>query len=158
MEHFHFGEMKFHINDSQKKVTEHCKEENVYFEYTNYWDKDEEIFKDARNMTTLKRIFKQNITIKGGKGQTAQKKDEEEEAKKREEDARRLAQEAESWLKNEEEERKKAAEEAAKKTKEERKKKEDEEMKKKQKEAEGLRLTRSTIDQQTTDPIDIQEV
>ena len=31
-------------------------------------------------------------------------------------------------------------------------------MKKKQKEAEGLRLTGSTTDQQTTDPTDIQEV
>ena len=132
--------MKFHINDSQKKVAEHCKEENVYFEYTNFWDKDEEIFRDARNMTALKRIFKQNITIKGGKSQTTQKKSEEEEAKKREEDARRLAQEAESQLKNEEEERKKE---------------EDEEMKKKQKEAESLRLT-PTTEQQTTDPTNIQ--
>ena len=51
-------------------------------------------------MTTLKKRFKQKITIVGSKGKTAQKKSEEEEAKKREEDARRLAQENESWLKN----------------------------------------------------------
>ena len=70
MEHFRFGEMKFHRNDSQKKVAENCKEENVHFEYTNYWDKDEEIFRNARNMTTLKRRFKKKITTKGGKGQT----------------------------------------------------------------------------------------
>ena len=38
-------------------------------------------------MTALKRRFKQKMTIVGGKGKTAQKKDEEE-AKKREEDAR----------------------------------------------------------------------
>ena len=106
--------MSFHRNDSQKKVAEHCKEANVHFEYTNFWDKEEEIFRNARNKTALKRIFKQKITIKGGKGQTAQKKAEEEEAKKREEDARRLAQEAESWLKCEEEERKKAEQEATK--------------------------------------------
>ena len=170
LEHFHFGEMRFHRNDSLKKVVEHCKEANVHFEYAKFWDKDKEIFRNARNMTALKRRFKQKLTVKGGKGQTAQKKDEEEEAKKREEDARRLAQEAESWINNEEEERKKSieeatknaeevaknAEEAAKKTEEERKKKEDEEMKKKQKEDEGLRLIGSTTNQQTTEPIDIQ--
>ena len=43
-------------------------------------------------MTSLKKRFKQKITIVGGKGKTAQKKDEEEEAKKREEDARWPAQ------------------------------------------------------------------
>ena len=25
LEHFHFGEMNFHMNDSQNKVAEHCK-------------------------------------------------------------------------------------------------------------------------------------
>ena len=50
--------------------------------------------------------------------------------------------------------KKKAAEEATKKEEEERKKKEDEEIKKKQKENEGLRLTGSKKDQQTTDPMD----
>ena len=55
MEHFHFGEMNFHRNDSQNKVAEHCKEANVHFEYTNHWDKDEEMFRNAENMTALKR-------------------------------------------------------------------------------------------------------
>ena len=41
-EHFHFGEMNFHRNDSLNKVAEHCKEANVGFEYKNHWDKDEE--------------------------------------------------------------------------------------------------------------------
>ena len=41
LEHFHFGEMNFHRNDSQNKVVEDCKEANVHFEYTNFWDKDE---------------------------------------------------------------------------------------------------------------------
>ena len=41
LEHFHFGEMNFHRNDSQNKVAEHCKEANVDFNYTNFWDKDE---------------------------------------------------------------------------------------------------------------------
>ena len=71
LEHFHFGEMNFHRNDSQNKVVEHCKEANVHFEYTNFLDKNEEIFRNAKNMTTLKRIFKQKITIVGSKGKTA---------------------------------------------------------------------------------------
>ena len=83
--------MNFRRNDSQNNVAEHCKEANVHFEYTNFWDKDEEILRNVKNMTTLKRKFKQKITIVGGKGKTAQKKVEEEEAKKRGEDARRLA-------------------------------------------------------------------
>ena len=82
--------MNFHRNESQNKVVEHCKESNVHFEYIKFWDKDEGIFRNARNMTALKKRFKQKITIVGGKGKTAQKKFEEEEAKKREEDARRL--------------------------------------------------------------------
>ena len=49
MEHFHFGEMNFHRNDSWNKVAEHCKEANIHFEYTNFWDKDEETFRSAKN-------------------------------------------------------------------------------------------------------------
>ena len=41
---FHFGEINFHRNDSKNRVAEHCKEENVHFEYTSHWDKDESIF------------------------------------------------------------------------------------------------------------------
>ena len=54
-------------------------------------------------------------------------------------------------LKNEEEERKRAAEEAARKEEEERKRNEDAEIKKIQEESEGLRLTISQKDQQTTE-------
>ena len=63
----------------------------------------------------------------------------------------------ESWLKNEEEERKRAVEEATRKEEEERKRNEEEEIKKRQDETEGLRLTGSKKDQQTTNPIDTQE-
>ena len=41
LEHFHFGELNFHMIDSQNKVVEHYKEANVHFEYTNFWEKDE---------------------------------------------------------------------------------------------------------------------
>ena len=89
-------------------LADYCKEAGINFEYTDFWDKDEETFQNVKNITALKKRFKQKITTMGEKGKTSEKdkKLEEEEAKKREEDARRLAQEAESWLKNEEEEKK----------------------------------------------------
>ena len=42
LEYFHFGEMKFHRNDSKDKVANYCKEAGVHFEYTDFWEKDEE--------------------------------------------------------------------------------------------------------------------
>ena len=56
--------MNFHRNDSQNKVVEHCKEANVHFEYTNHWDKDEEIFRNAVNMTALKRMLNRRSPLK----------------------------------------------------------------------------------------------
>ena len=68
LEKFHFGEMRFHRNESRNKVAEHCKEANVHFEYTSHWDKEECIFCSAQNMAVLRRRFKKKITTKGGKG------------------------------------------------------------------------------------------
>ena len=85
LEYFHFSEMKFHRNDSAGKVVKYCTEAGVHLEYTKFWNKDEETFQNAKNMTDLKKRFKQNIAIVGGKGKSVekQKKQEEEEAKKR---------------------------------------------------------------------------
>ena len=33
LEYFRFGEMNFHRNDSPNKVTDHCKEDGIHFEY-----------------------------------------------------------------------------------------------------------------------------
>ena len=100
--------MNFHRNDSVGKFAEYCTEAGVHFEYTNFWDKDEETFRNAKNMTDLKKRFKQNIAIVGGKGKSVekQKKQEEEEAKKRQEEANRLVHEVENLLRIEEEEKK----------------------------------------------------
>ena len=68
LEKFHFGEMRFHKNDSRNKVVEHYKEGNVHFEYTSHWDREESIFHSAQNMTALRIRFKNKITTKGGKG------------------------------------------------------------------------------------------
>ena len=96
LEMFHFGEMPFHRNDSHGKVAEHCKENNVHFEYTHHWDREESVFCSALNLTALRRRFKKKITTKGGKGDEQAKA--EEEAKRRNEEAQRLAQEAAGWL------------------------------------------------------------
>ena len=96
LEYFHFGEMNFHRNDSKDKVANYCKEAGVHFEYTYFWDKYEETLRNAKNMTALRKRFKQKIETVGGKGKAMEKlkRQEEEEAKKREEEANRLAQEA----------------------------------------------------------------
>ena len=97
LEYFHFGEIIYHRNDVEKKGAEYCAAVGVHFEYADFWEKDEEIFWSAQNMTALRRRFKQKITIVGGKGKAVEqlKIKEEEEAKKRHEEAHRLAQEAE---------------------------------------------------------------
>ena len=71
LEYFRFGEISFHRNDSKNKVANYCAAAGVHFEYTYYWDKDEEIFHNACNMTALKRIFNQNITTVGVKGSSS---------------------------------------------------------------------------------------
>ena len=91
LEYFHFGEIIYHRNDSEKKVVEYCAAVGVHFEYANFWDKDEEIFPSPQNMTALSRRFKQKITTVGGKGKDV-------EQLKRQEEAHRLAQEVEDWL------------------------------------------------------------
>ena len=44
LEYFHFGEIIYHRNDSEKRVIEYCAVVGVHFEYDDYWDKDEEVF------------------------------------------------------------------------------------------------------------------
>ena len=89
LERFHFGEMPFHRNDSRNKVANHCKENNIHFEYTHHWDREESIFRSALNITALRRRLKKKVTTKCGKGDEQAKSDEE--ARKRNEDAQRLA-------------------------------------------------------------------
>ena len=81
--------MPFCRNDTHGKVAEHCKTNNVHFEYAHHWDREESIFRNAVNMTALRRRFKKKITTKGGKGDEQAKA--EEEAKRRNEEAQRLA-------------------------------------------------------------------
>ena len=100
LEYFRFGDISFHRNDSENKVANYCAAVGVHFEYTNYWDKNEEIFRNSCNMTVLRKRFKQKITTVGEKGSNIkateqQKKQEEEAAKKREKEGLKLLQEVE---------------------------------------------------------------
>ena len=122
LEIFHFGEKNFHRNDSHGKVVAHCALVKVNFEYSDHWDKDEEISINACNMTTLNKRFRYKITTTEGKGSsstTEQKKQQEEAAEKQEEDACKLVEEAERLL-AEEAQREKLEEERLKKEQEER--------------------------------------
>ena len=92
--------MNLHRNDSEDKVANYCQEAGVHFKYTDFWDRDEETFRNDKNMIALRKRFKQKITTVGGKGKAAEKlnRKEEEEAKKREEEDKKLVQEADNWL------------------------------------------------------------
>ena len=72
LEYFHFGEMSFHRNDFENKVADYCTAVGVHFEYAYFWDKDEEVFRNARNMTALRRRFRKKITMVGGKGKVVE--------------------------------------------------------------------------------------
>ena len=78
LEYFHFGEMNFHRNESEGKVVDYCTEAGVHFEYTNFQDKDEETFRNARNMIALRKRFKQKIATIGGKGKAVKKQKRKE--------------------------------------------------------------------------------
>ena len=65
---FHFGEMPFRRNDTHGRVMEHCKEHKVFFKYTHHFDKEESVFRNARNMTMLMRRFKKKDCHQRWKG------------------------------------------------------------------------------------------
>ena len=67
LENFHFGEKSFHRNDSFDKVANHCASVGVHFEYSHHFDKYEERYGNANNMTVLSKCFKENISTSGVK-------------------------------------------------------------------------------------------
>ena len=66
LEIFHFGEKSFHRNFSCGKVAAYKAALKVNFEYTNYVDKDEEIYRNVSSMTTLNKRLKMNTKVIGG--------------------------------------------------------------------------------------------
>ena len=91
LENFHFSEKSLHRNESKGKVATHCALVMVNFEYFDHWGKDEDIFRNACNMTTLNKQFRHKITITGGKGSSSrtseQQTQEKEATKEKEEEA-----------------------------------------------------------------------
>ena len=51
---FHFGETSFHRNDSQGKVAAH----KVNFEYADYIDKEEQVFRNVYSMESFSKKLK----------------------------------------------------------------------------------------------------
>ena len=57
LETFHFGEKKFQRNDSKGKVTEHCAAKKIHYEYSDFFNRDEEVLRRANNLTELGKRF-----------------------------------------------------------------------------------------------------
>ena len=87
---FQFGEISFHRNDSQGKVEAH----KVNFEYADYIDKEEKVFRNVYSMASLSKRLKGKAF--GAKGSSINnlkldEGDEEYVKKSHEESTRRLA-------------------------------------------------------------------
>ena len=84
MEIFHFGEIIFHRNDSQGKVAAHKATHKVNFEYTDYIDKEEQVFKNVYSMEALrKRLKGKEFGLKGSTSNNPKTNEGEEEAAKK---------------------------------------------------------------------------
>ena len=58
LENFHFMEKSFRRNDVWDKVSKYCAHVGVHFEYFDHFDKNEQIYRSACNMTMLNKRFK----------------------------------------------------------------------------------------------------
>ena len=95
LENFHFGENYFHRNDSQGKVAAYKAALKVHFEYVDYVEKEEEMYRNIYNMTSLKKQLKLKTFEAGDKGSGSNNlelnfQQEEATRKVKEETTRRL--------------------------------------------------------------------
>ena len=58
LEIFHFGENKFHRDDSQGKVVAYKETLRLNFEYADYMDKEEEMYRNIYNLTAPNKKLK----------------------------------------------------------------------------------------------------
>ena len=86
LEIFHFGENSFHRNDSQGKVAAYKVALKSNFEYVDYMDKDEQMYRKVYNMTALKKKLRlKTITARdkcSGSNNLEPKSQEEEASRK----------------------------------------------------------------------------
>ena len=87
LEIFHFGEKSFHRNDSQGKVVAHKVAHKVNFEYADYIDKKEEVFRNVYSMETLTKSLKgKEFGAKGSSSNNPKPHEGDEEAAKKYQD------------------------------------------------------------------------
>ena len=67
LENFLFGKKSFRRNDMEGKVAELCTTVEVCYEYSHHFDTDEEVYRNARNMTELSTCFKNKGNTSGDK-------------------------------------------------------------------------------------------
>ena len=94
LEIFHFGQKSFHRNDSQGMVAAHKASHKVNFEYADYIDKEEQVFRNVYSMAALsKRLKGKSFGAKGSISNNPKpdEGDEEFAKKAQEESTRRLA-------------------------------------------------------------------
>ena len=81
---FHFGEKSFHRNDSQGKVAAHKDARKVNFEYTEYIDKEEQVFRNVYSMAVVsKRLKRKASGVKGSSNNNPKPDEGKEEAAKK---------------------------------------------------------------------------
>ena len=84
LEIFHFGEKSFHRNDSQGKVAAYKDAHKVNFEYANYVDKEEQVFRNIYNMAALGKCLKgKTCGVKGSSNNNPKPNEGGEEAAKK---------------------------------------------------------------------------
>ena len=80
LENFHFVEKSFHRNDSQGKVAAH----KVNFEYTNYVDKEEQVYMNFYSIVALSMSLKKKTSgVKGSSSSNPKPHEPEEEVVKK---------------------------------------------------------------------------
>ena len=78
---FHFGEKSFHQNDSQGKVAAHKVAHNVHFEYADYIDKEEQVFRNVYSMEAVRKRLKRKASgVKGSSSNNRKPNEGKEEA------------------------------------------------------------------------------
>ena len=106
LEIFHFGEKSFHRNDSNGSIAEYCAAIGIHYEYSNHFNKDEEVYRRSNNMTEMSKRFKKEGRNSGSKDSSSAV---EKKMEKQKEEALKL-QQAEEERKNNEEVQKKQEE------------------------------------------------
>ena len=82
---FYFGEVSFHRNDSQGKVAAHKANHKVNYQYLDYVEKEEQVYRNIYRMASLSKSLKRKAPrVKGRSSNNPKPNDKEEEAARKE--------------------------------------------------------------------------